>query len=118
MALQKSFTLPHGVTADYVKIAYAPADYVGKRISVHFALYLSATQAAANPAAPLVPIFAKLRLEGAKFDQYLATAVLALSDAEDPFRASLYAAAKAESVICDFPPGDGQPNVFADAEDV
>jgi hypothetical protein len=121
MALQKTFTLPNGAAGNYVKIIAAPADYLSKEISVWFGLYLSAAQAATNPKATLSMAdrpFAKLRLSGAKFDQWLSTTALAANPADDPFRAQIYAAAKVEPAICDFQPEAGQLTVFSDAIDV
>lgn len=117
MAFQKTLTR-RGVPGNYIKIRLAPADYSAKEISVHFALYYSAEAAVTDPAQPLDETVAKLRLKGAKFDEYLSTAALAVREADDPFRAALYAAAKVEPVICNEPPAEGCATIFTDALNV
>lgn len=122
MALIKSLSLPTGVTAEYFRIVAFNWDRSAREASAHFALYKDAATAASGQ--PLVPIAAKLRLYGAKFDEYLGPAALASSG--DDVVAQLYTAAKETCeayvvdevtnplahIICD--QGRG---VFADATD-
>lgn len=108
MALQKTLTLPSGVAGNYSRLITYRWDRATREAVALFALYLDAA-AASSGKQPLTPWIAKLRLNGAKFDQYLSNATLEDHDVI----AQLYAAAKAEPVASDF--GD---NVFADAIDV
>jgi len=99
MALQKTITLPNGAVGNYIQLVTAAADYSAKYVPVEFALFMDAAHAVSNPTNPLCPLIAKMRLDGAKFDQYISTVALAAITADDPFRASLYAAAKAEPLL-------------------
>lgn len=123
MAFQKSISLPTGVTADYFRISTFSWDRNSREAQAYFALYLNAQTAATGQA--LVPIIAKLRLYGARFDQYLGTAALHSSD--NDILAQLYLAARAACVtyeaqgsadpeaivICDY-----GKDIFANAQDV
>lgn len=97
MALQKSITIENGATGDYIRIGLAPIDWMTREASVHFMLYASEAWRAAHPEAPLC-LIAKLRLEGAKFEEWLGEAALAalVDPGADPVRDQLYAAAKVE----------------------
>lgn len=108
MALQKSFTLPSGVSGNYIRLVAHRWDRTAKESSAFFALYVDAT-AAQSGKAPLTPWIAKLWLRGDKFDQYLSNAELM----SPGILAQLYVAAKAEPISCDF-----GSNAFADAVDV
>jgi hypothetical protein len=108
MALQKTFTLPSGVSGNYVRLTAHRWDRQTREAVAWFALYVDATAASAGKAS-LTPWIAKLVLTGPKFDAYLAPSALHASDV----LAQFYVAAKAEPLSCDF--GSG---AFADAQDV
>lgn len=108
MAFQKTFTLPSGVSGNYTRLITYRWDRSVREAVALFALYVDAS-AASSGKQPLTPFIAKLRLEGSKFDQYLANATL---QNHEPI-AQLYEAAKAELIACDF-----GSNAFADAADV
>lgn len=96
MALQKSITLPNGAAGNYVRVGPYTWDPIAKESSAHLLLFVSAAQRTANPTASLC-LIAKLRLIGAKFDQYLANSVL---DGETvTVLGQLYAAAKLEPLV-------------------
>lgn len=95
MAFQKSISLPNGVTADYFRITTFSWDRNAREASAYFALFLNSQVAQSGQA--LVPIIAKLRLYGARFDEYLGTA--ALETSSNDVIAQLYAAARAACVI-------------------
>jgi hypothetical protein len=108
MALQKSFTLPSGISGNYIRLVAHRWDRAARESSALFALYVDAA-AAQSGKAPLTPWIAKLWLRDAKFDQYLSNPELT-----DPgILAQLYVAAKAEPISCDF-----GSNALADAVDV
>ena len=108
MAFQKSLTLPSGATGDYIRVITYRWDRAAREAVALFALYVSA-QVAQEGKQALTPYIAKLRLTGAKFDQYLGNSVL-----NDHHAISqLYSAARSEPVSCDF-----GSDVFADALDV
>ena len=116
MALEKSITLPNGASGNYIRVSFYRWDRDAKEASAHLMLYGSAALATSAPASPLC-LIAKLRLGGAKFDEYLGAAALAALAAPgpDPVRDQLYAAAKAEPLLA----GGGLTTVsLADAEDV
>lgn len=108
MALQKSFTLPSGVSGNYIRITANRWDRQAREAVGWFALYVDAA-AAQSGKQPLSPFIAKLWLTGSKFDQYLSPAALETSDV----LAQFYLAAKAEPISCDF-----GSDAFADAQDV
>jgi hypothetical protein len=108
MALQKTFTLPSGVSGNYIRLIANRWDRQAREAVGWFALYVDAA-AAQSGKQPLTPFIAKLWLTGAKFDQYLSPAALEASDV----LAQFYVAAKAEPLSCDF--GSA---AFADAQDV
>jgi len=108
MALQKTLTLPSGVSGNYSRLVTYRWDRATREAVALFALYLDASAAAAGKQ-PLTPWIAKLRLTGDKFDLYLSNAALEDHDVI----AQLYTAAKAEPVVSDF-----GSDVFADAIDV
>jgi len=108
MALQKTFTLPSGVSGNYIRLVTHRWDRAARECSALFALYVDAA-AASSGKAPLTPWIAKLWLTGAQFDFYLSN-----SELESPgVLAQLYVAAKAEPLSCDF-----GSDAFADALDV
>lgn len=100
MALQKSITLPNSAAGNYIRLTFYRHDAIARELSAHFMLYASAAARIAAPTEPLTMV-AKLRLSGAKFDQYLSTAALtALSNVgPDRVAAAVYVAAKAETLI-------------------
>ena len=108
MALQKSFTLPSGISGNYIRLVAHRWDRAAKESSALFALYVDAA-AALSGKAPLTPWIAKLWLRGDKFDEYLSNAELT----SPGILAQLYVAAKAEPISCDF-----GSDAFADAVDV
>jgi hypothetical protein len=108
MALQKTFTMPSGVSGNYIRLIAHRWDRNGREALAWFALYVDAASAHAGKQ-PLSPFIAKLWLTGAKFDQYLSNAELASPGILE----QLYVAAKAEPLSCDF-----GSNAFADAQDV
>lgn len=107
MALQKTFTMPSGVSGNYIRLIAHRWDRNAREAVAWFALYVDAAAAQSNKQ-PLSPFIAKLWLQGAKFDQYLDNAELA----SPGILAQLYVAAKAEPISCDF-----GSNAFADAQD-
>lgn len=108
MALQKSFTLPSGVSGNYVRLTAHRWDRQAREAVAWFSLYIDAA-AAHDGKQPLTPFIAKLWLQGAKFDEYLDNAEIA----SPGILAQLYIAAKAEPISCDF-----GSRAFADAQDV
>lgn len=108
MGLQKTFTLPSGVSGNYIRLTAHRWDRQTREAVAWFSLYVDAA-AATSGKAPLTPFVAKLWLTGAKFDQYLSPVALESSGV----LAQLYTAARAEPISCDF--GSG---AFADAHDV
>jgi len=97
MALQKTFTLPSGISGNYIRLVAHRWDRAARESSALFALYVDAA-AAQSGKAPLTPWIAKLWLRDAKFDQYLSNAELSTPG----ILAQLYVAAKAEPLSCDF----------------
>jgi hypothetical protein len=108
MALQKSFTLPSGISGNYIRLVAHRWDRAARESSALFALYVDAA-AAQSGKAPMTPWIAKLWLRDAKFDQYLSNAELSTPG----ILAQLYVAAKAEPISCDF-----GSDALADAVDV
>lgn len=108
MALQKTFTLPSGVSGNYIRLVTHRWDRSARECSALFALYVDSA-AAQSGKAPLTPWIAKLWLRDAKFDQYLSNAELT----SPGILAQLYVAAKAEPISCDF-----GSDALADAVDV
>ena len=108
MALQKTFTLPSGISGNYIRLVAHRWDRAARESSALFALYVDAA-AAQSGKAPMTPWIAKLWLRDAKFDQYLSNAELT----SPGILAQLYVAAKAEPLSCDF-----GSDALADAVDV
>jgi hypothetical protein len=108
MALQKTFTLPSGISGNYIRLVAHRWDRAARESSALFALYVDSA-AAQSGKAPLTPWIAKLWLRDAKFDQYLSNAELSTPG----ILAQLYVAAKAEPLSCDF-----GSDALADAVDV
>lgn len=93
MALHKSITLPNESAGNHIRIRYYNRDDNAKECSAHFYLYVNSSTPANKP----LVLIGKLRLKGAKFDEYLSTAALAAlpTPGPDPTRTALYLAAKA-----------------------
>jgi hypothetical protein len=105
MAFKRNLTLQSGVSGEYIRVAAFRWDRAAREASVLFSLFRDASTAAAGQ--PLVPIVAKLRLEGAKFDEWLANANLGNA------LQRIYQAARSEPLVSDY----GQ-DLFGAAEDV
>jgi len=112
MALQKTFNLAEGYSANYLRLdrieSFSRTD---KKVVLFFSLYKDAAIASTDGAAPIKPNWCRLRLERDKFDQYFANSVL--NDAN--FIAQAYVAAKVEPVDCYI--GSGV-QILSDAVDV
>lgn len=108
MAFQKTFTLPSGVSGNYIRLIAYRWDRTAREATAIFALYLDA-HAAESGKDPIAPTLAKLRVASDQFDAHLSNAALAGND----ILAQLYVAAKTEPLLCDF--GD---DAFANAQDV
>jgi hypothetical protein len=110
MALNKTISLPSGISGNYIRLTSYRWDRSTLEASAIFALYLDAAHAQAG-SDYLVPVIAKLRLSGEKFSEYLGAAALA----EHEISSQLYSAAKTETLLA----GGGLSSVsFADAVDV
>lgn len=96
MALQKTISLPNGASGNYVRVGTYAIDRLTREASIQFMLHGSAALAASAPDAPLCMI-AKLRLNGAKFDEYLSSEALAAVGQN--IVEQLYVAAKAEPLL-------------------
>jgi len=117
MAFKLPITLRSGAAGDYIRISTIRVDEIAREIGVVFSLYQGASKASEAKDSPIQPVFAKLRLSGAKFDEYFPAKVM------DKLKAAIYEAAKSEGIVCDVPPSigaDGKPkkSLFADAENV
>lgn len=108
MALQKTFTMPSGVSGNYIRLIATRWDRSAREAVGWFALFVDAS-AAQSGKQSLSPFIAKLWLTGSKFDQYLSPAALENSDV----LAQFYIASKVEPLACDF-----GSDAFADAADV
>lgn len=115
MALQKSFTLPDGREGDYIRVGPYRHDRNTREASVFLQLFRSSAYAASAPGRPIVPVFAKLRLGGDRFDAWVSNEALTASGRT--LVAQFYAAAKVEPLVCDFTPVGGQATVLTDAVD-
>lgn len=96
MALQKSITLPNGSTGNYIRLGTYVVDRLSREASAQFMIHGSAALAESAPDSPLCMI-AKLRLNGAKFDEYLSSEALAAVGQN--IVEQLYVAAKAEPLL-------------------
>jgi hypothetical protein len=115
MALQKTFKVPGGYEANYIRWNYTEENNrLLRKATIWFALYRDrAAMDSGEP--PIMPQAVHLRLEGEKYDQYLSPAALAAAKAngEDEI-AIYYRAAKTEPV--DMLKGSGP--LLADAVNV
>jgi hypothetical protein len=98
MALQKITYLSSGVSGNYIRISAFRWDRTTREASAIFSLYKDQATAQAG-GSPLLPVLAKLRLGGAKFDTHLGNVALA---GEADMLALIYAAAQVEDCISDF----------------
>jgi len=108
MAFQKTFTMPSGVSGNYIRLVANRWDRQAREGVAWFALFVDAA-AAQSGKQPLSPFVAKLWLTGPEFDLYLGRAALENAD----IIAQFYLAAKHEPISCDF-----GSNAFSDALDV
>ena len=93
MALGISITLPNGVTGNYLRVVSVEWNRPASVAVWNLALYLSEAQANAAPKYPLA-LVAQVRVDGAKFEQYLSNEAIAA--AGHNIIAQLYAVTKAE----------------------
>lgn len=112
MAFQKTTTLPNTAAGNYIRLSAYRWDRLTREASAQFLLFATEAAADAQPKSPLC-LVAVLRLEGAKFDEYLSNAALAVEGVT--VAGQLYEAAKAETLIA----GGGLTEVdLSDATDV
>jgi hypothetical protein len=96
MALSKTFTLPEGYSASYLRLVRIDRlDHAARECVAFFSLYKDATTAATAAATPIRPVGGTLILRGAKFDQYVGKTAIKGPPVLD-VSAQLYVAAKAE----------------------
>ena len=113
MALQKTISLPNGTAGAYIKLAFFRWDDIRKESSAHFHLYATNAARLSAPLDPLKDSIVKLRLDGAKFDEYFSGA--ALIAARSTIVGQFYTALKAEGGIA----GGGLTSLdLSDAADV
>lgn len=93
MALQLSITLPNGATGNYLRVVSVEWNRPASVCVWNLALYLSEAQADAAPKYPLA-IVAQVRVDGAKFEEYLSNEAIAA--AGHNIIAQLYMVTKAE----------------------
>ncbi|WP_221029891.1 hypothetical protein [Actomonas aquatica] len=92
MALIKSFTLPNGVTADYLRYRRTDCwDREAKVACFLFDLWLNKAQTLVADAQPVAPMAFRLQVTGATFDTWFSNAALESAD----LIPHIYAAAKA-----------------------
>lgn len=96
MPLQKTIILPDGTSGDFIRLGDFALNRDTREATATFRLYLSAAQYAAAPGAAMKQVIAKLRLNGDRFDAYLADDVL---EGEVTLVGQLYVAAKAEPLL-------------------
>lgn len=92
MALQKSITLPNGISGNYIRVGDSyEINRREKTLTAHVTLFLDAAHAQARPDLPLA-VIALVQLVDAEFDAYLGRDALATAGGN--VVAQLYAAAK------------------------
>lgn len=94
MSFKKSHILPSRAIVSVYRVQQYRIDYLAREASAIIAGYCDA-----EATVPIVPIFAKIRLEGARFDAYLSKA--ALRDGQDDINAAFYKAMVSDPVVCD-----------------
>ena len=110
MAFKKIVRLPSEAVGTHIRVGYHAIDIIRREATAHLFLYTAATTPKHLPLCQI----AKVRLMGAKFDEYLSNAVLDAPGAT--VVRQLYRAAKAEPLL----PGEGltvAQLTLADAED-
>lgn len=70
MAFQQSVQLNNGATGGYIRISVAHLDYMTRQAAFTFSLYTNRDYRLSNDREPLMDVYAMLRLNGSKFDQY------------------------------------------------
>lgn len=100
MAFSKTFTHDDGRIATYTRITALRWDRLSKEASCRFSGFATALKATSHPDKPILPNMVALRLDGAKFDQYLSPS--ALAENADDVIAALYAAARVEPCKSDW----------------
>jgi ketopantoate hydroxymethyltransferase len=96
MALQKSITLPNGISGNYIRVGDSyEMNRREESVTAHVTLFLDAAHAQARPDLPLA-VIALVQLLDAEFDSYLGRD--ALATAAGNVVAQLYAAAKSVKV--------------------
>lgn len=114
MALQKTFNVPGGYQANYIRWVYNEEENrIDRKITLWFALYRDrAALDAGEP--PILPRAVHLRLEKEKYDEYFSPAAIAAARANGEDQIAIYyRAAKSEKV--DMLRGSGP--LLADAQD-
>jgi hypothetical protein len=92
MALQKSITLPNGITGNYIRVGDSyEMNRREESVTAHVTLFFDAAHAARLPEYPLA-VIALVELSEAEFDQYLGRDALATAGGN--VVAQLYGAAK------------------------
>lgn len=101
MALEKSITLPSTAVGNYLRIVAVRMDGNVRECSAQIDLYASEAAAKTPGADPHRSAIYMLRLEGAKFDQWVGKAALATAaQAGRDLYGQLYSAAKVEPLKC------------------
>jgi hypothetical protein len=78
MALQKEITLPNGFSGNYIRIGNYRVDTFTKEAYAEFFLFISKAKSDSAPNEYL-SLLATLRINGQKFDTYLANKVLGVT---------------------------------------
>ena len=112
MAFSKNITLPNGTSGNYIRVGSYRWERLTSEASAQFLLYASQAQAEAAPSSPIC-LIAVLRLNGAKFADYLSSAALEASG--KTILGAIYLAAKKEPLNAG---GELTAISFTDAEDV
>lgn len=112
MAFSKNITLPNGTSGNYIRVGSYRWERLTNDASAQFLLYVSQAQAEAAPSSPLC-LIAVLRLNGAKFGDYLSSASLEASG--KTILGAIYSASKIEPLIAG---GELTAISFTDAADV
>lgn len=94
MALTKTINLPSGITGNYHRVSSFRWDRNAKEASITFSLHLNSA-AAELDRAPLLPLVAKFRITGDKFEEFLGNSVLTAS--QDDIITAIY---KAAVLVC------------------
>jgi hypothetical protein len=109
MAFRIPVSLPNKTGGDYFAVTACRWDDLAREASAIISLYADENAARSNPAAPVVPIIAKVRLAGADYEKWLGKAAIKArreSGRSTDYRAIIYEAAM-EGVLSDI--GDPDP---------